>query len=180
MSTTKKLTNITAKQISDKGIQALANRPNASAQYGVGGLSPTQLKLWFDKLATFLADKINEIQDALSSDEAGNYIRLPLDDYGISNIGDLQLSFLDGSFADKVLQVFPSASDEDATSLQAVIYSIADSLSNNAEKLDETNDLINGIREKIFNLQVAPPISALSNSVLLCTPTLAQLAVSNS
>ena len=83
MSTTKKLSNITTKQITDKGVQALANRPNASAQYGVSGLSPTQLKLWFDRLATFLAEKINEIHDAISSNDAAAYIRLNLDDFDI-------------------------------------------------------------------------------------------------
>ena len=76
MSTTKKLSNITTKQITDKGVQALANRPNASAQYGVSGLSPTQLKLWFDKLATFLADKVNELQNTISADDAAAYFRI--------------------------------------------------------------------------------------------------------
>ena len=42
--------------------------------------------------------------------------------------------------------------------------------------LSELIAYMNGIREKIYDLQEAPPISALSDSILLCTPTLGQLA----
>ena len=59
MSETKTLQKITSTQITKNGVQALATRPNNSAQYGQGGLSSLELKLWFDKLATFLAGKIN-------------------------------------------------------------------------------------------------------------------------
>ena len=67
----KKLGNITNEQIKEKGVQAFADRPNAASQYGHSGLTAAQLKLWFDKLATFLAGKINEIQNVISGDEAG-------------------------------------------------------------------------------------------------------------
>ena len=67
----KKLGNITNEQIKEKGVQALADRPNAASQYGQSGLTAAQLKLWFAKLATFLAGKINEIQNVISGDEAG-------------------------------------------------------------------------------------------------------------
>ena len=137
MSSTKKLSNITIKQISDKGVQALANRPNASSQYGVSGLSPTQLKLWFDKLAIFLADKINELQNTISSDDAASYIRLLLDNYGVDNLDDLVKSFLDGSFAEKILQVYPSASGFHTLPLQTAINNIAQALSENAEAIDD-------------------------------------------
>ena len=50
----KKLGNITNEQIKEKGVQALDDRPNAASQYGQSGLTAAQLKLWFDKLATFL------------------------------------------------------------------------------------------------------------------------------
>ena len=136
MSTTKKLSNITTKQIADKGVQALANRPNASSQYGVSGLSPTQLKLWFDKLATFLADKINEVQNVISADDAAAYIRLLLDDYGVENLDDLVKSFSDGTFAEKILQVYPSASGFHTLPLQTAINNIAQALSENAEEIE--------------------------------------------
>lgn len=133
MSTTKKLENITTKQITDKGVHALANRPNASDQYGVSGLSPTQLKLWFDKLATFIANKINELQDAIFSDDAAAYIRLLLDEYGVENLDDLIKSFSNGGFAGEILQVYPSVSSSASSSLQSVINNIAQDLSENAE-----------------------------------------------
>lgn len=137
MSTTKKLSNITNKQISEKGIQALANRPNASAQYGVSGLSPTQLKLWFDKLATFLAEKINEIHNSLSSDEAAFYIRIILDEQGIDNIGDLVKSFSNGVFAEKILQVLPNVTSDERVSLQKYINDTAESFSRLQESIEK-------------------------------------------
>ncbi len=133
MSTTKKLSNITAKQITDRGIQALANRPNASAQYGVGGLSPTQLKLWFDKLATFIAEKINELQNTISADDAATYIRLLLDEYGVENLNDLVKSFENGTFAERILRVLPSANAFARVSLQQFINDMALLVSENAE-----------------------------------------------
>ena len=47
-----KFSPITDKQIKAMGVQALANRPNAAGQYGQSGLSPTELKRWFDNLVT--------------------------------------------------------------------------------------------------------------------------------
>ena len=140
MSTTKKLSNITTKQITDKGVQALANRPNASAQYGVSGLSPTQLKLWFDKLATFLADKVNELQNTISADDAAAYFRIFLDEYGVENLDDLVKSFLSGAFAESILQVYPSASGFHTLPLQTAINNIAQALSENAEEIESLWD----------------------------------------
>ena len=53
----KTFVNITPVELQAKGVVALADRPNVASNYGVGGLSPANLKLWFDKLARFLADK---------------------------------------------------------------------------------------------------------------------------
>ena len=125
----KKITKITNKQIAEKGVQALADRPNLTAQYGASGLSAAQLKLWFDKLATFLAERINEIVDTISSDEAANYIRVCLDEYGVESFGDLVTAFTDGDFAAKVLQVFPSAGSTQKQALQTVINNIAQKIS---------------------------------------------------
>lgn len=149
MSTAKKLSNITAKQIADKGVQALANRPNASGQYGVGGLSPTQLKLWFDKLVTFIADKINELQDTISSDDAADYIRVALDDYGIENLGDLIDDMLSGAFAVKILRVLPSVSATAAVTLQKYINDTAQTVSQNSENIKK---LQNGKLDKITSV----------------------------
>ena len=139
MSTTKKLTKITPNQIAEKGVQALSNRPNSPSQYGVGGLSAVNLKLWFDKLATFLAEKVNELQDTLSGNEAAEYIRILLDDYSVENLNDLILSFTNGNFANKILKLYPSASAEVRLTLQSIIDQIANdtaTLFNHIERLD--------------------------------------------
>lgn len=132
----KKLGNITNEQIKEKGVQALADRPNASAQYGQSGLTAAQLKLWFDKLATFLAGKINEIQNAISGDEAGEYIRLKLDAYGVDNLDTLVAAFLNGDFAKDILKVFPSVSATQSVTLQTLLNNTALTISQHAESLD--------------------------------------------
>ena len=62
----KKIEKITALQIKANGIQSLSKRPNESMQYGACGLSAEELKRRFDKLASLLADKINEIIDIVA------------------------------------------------------------------------------------------------------------------
>lgn len=130
MSETKRITKITEKQIKDRGVQALADRPNAQARYGVGGLSAPQLKLWFDKLATFLAGKINEITDVISGEDAAYYIRLALEKYGIDNLGDLITSFEDGTFAKNVVKVFPTEMTDKSYSLSEMLTNVLKSLVN--------------------------------------------------
>lgn len=125
MSETKTLQKITSTQITKNGVQALATRPNNSAQYGQGGLSPLELKLWFDKLATFLAGKINEIQDAICGEEAESYIRVVLDDYGVKTLKDLTEAFTSGDFANKILKVYGDEySSSKLTTLQEAISSL--------------------------------------------------------
>ncbi len=133
----KQLVKITKSQITEKGVQSLADRPNASAQYGVGGLSPQQLKLWFDKLATFLAEKINEVYDTISATDAADYIRLALDDYGVESLGDLVEAMLSGDFANKILQVYPSANSFATVPLQKYINDAAQAISENAESIED-------------------------------------------
>ena len=130
----KTVPKITKKQITENGVQKLADRPNLSGQYGASGLSAAQLKLWFDKLATLLAERINEIVDTISSDEAANYIRVCLDEYGVESFGDLVTAFTDGDFAAKVLQVFPSAGSTQKQALQTVINNVAKQLADIEEK----------------------------------------------
>lgn len=131
MSETKTLQKITSTQITKNGVQALATRPNNSAQYGQGGLSPLELKLWFDKLATFLAGKINEIQDAICGEDAESYIRVVLDDYGVKTLKDLTKAFTSGDFANKILKLYPSAAATTKQTLQVIINSLAAQISSN-------------------------------------------------
>lgn len=130
----KKLKGISKSQIAQKGVQALANRPNTSTQYGVGGLSSTQLKLWFDNLATLLAEKINEIQEVLCGGEATEYICAGENGESLKELID---AFGSGRFAEELLKLSPSASETEKRSLQTVINGIVRSLSETAESLEE-------------------------------------------
>lgn len=137
MSTTKQFTPITQKQIEAMGVQALADRPNAVGGHGQGGLSAFQLKLWFDKLVTLVADKLNEMQGAFSSLDAATYLRLPLDKLEIENVSDLIVSFLDGGFATRVMRVYPSAVSSETQLLQAVLNDLARSISDHEERISK-------------------------------------------
>lgn len=134
-----KFSPITDKQIKAMGVQALANRPNATGQYGQSGLSPAQLKLWFDKLVTLVAEKINELQEAVNGEEAAKYIGLKLGEY--TTLDKLIAAMQDGRFAGEILGVFPSAGErgeEHITALQAVIDDFAKDISSIKEnKLDK-------------------------------------------
>lgn len=141
----KRFTNITSAELSSKGVVALADKPNLSSSYGVGGLSPTDLKLWFDQLAKFIAEKINIIQDALSSDDAAGYMKLDItglypekeaNENFIYSLQDLISSFVDGKFAGYV-KVYEKAADKDTQTLQAVLNKISVNLSSLNEKSDE-------------------------------------------
>lgn len=143
----KKFSKITNKQITENGVQKLADRPNLTAQYGASGLSSTQLKAWFDKLSFLLAEHINEIVETLSIDAAAYYIRVCLDKYSINSLGDLIESFTNGAFALNILQVFPSASYTQKQTLQSVINNVAFKLANLEEKkLDKES--IDGLVDK--------------------------------
>lgn len=131
-----KFSPITDKQIKAMGVQALANRPNAVGQYGQSGLSPAQLKLWFDKLVTLAAEKINELQTAINGEEAAKYIGLALKNY--PTLDELIAAMQDGRFAREVLRVFPSAAAFEAQTLESVIFGIAETISDIEEdKLDK-------------------------------------------
>lgn len=131
-----KFSNVTDKQIKAMGVQALANRPNAAGQYGQAGLSAEALKLWFDKLSTLLASKINEIQDAISGEDAAKYIGLAVSEY--KTLDELIEAMGDGGFAANVMKVYPAADKNVLADLQSVIYGIAESVSELYEnKLDK-------------------------------------------
>ncbi len=128
----KTFSNITKKQVAEKGVQALANRPNAASQYGVSGLSPEALKLWFDQLSQFLANKINDIHDVLSSPEACDYIRMPQEDNKMS-LKDFVEGVATGMLVRDMLKAFPSADSGELQPLQNIINSLAKGLSDNSE-----------------------------------------------
>jgi hypothetical protein len=123
----KEFQNITKKQIEQNGVQALSDRPNSVGAYGSGGLSPLELKLAFDRLATLIAEKINEIHKVLASAEAGQYIRLAMQEQGIETLAELVESIRNGSFA-SILRVKMAVSDEEMVNLQNAIYQFSEAL----------------------------------------------------
>lgn len=165
-----KLVNISKNQISSKGVQSLADRPNANAQYGVGSLSSMQLKLWFDKLASFLAEKINELQNALASDNAADYIRIPLDDLKVGSLQDLVAGIASGKFA-AMLNVLPLSPSDSPEVLQTVVDNFRTQIGNHTERIENLED----IKEWIFEIQEAPHISKLDNALTLIAPALSNL-----
>lgn len=153
----KKLVNITPAELKAKGVAALADRPNLVASYGVGGLSPTNLKLWFDQIGKFIAEKINLIQDVLSSDEAASYVKLDLTGLDAEkeaiegfaySLQDLADSFLDGKFMAWVLGK-QNATAKELLPLQTILNNIAKSLSDLQELSDENILDHKSIRNKI-------------------------------
>ena len=133
-----KFANVTDRQLKQLGVQALADRPNAAQQYGQSGLSAQQLKLWFDKLATLIANKLNELQDTLNGTEATKYIGLDLSGY--KTLYDFLASIENGSFAETALKLYPNENALEVVSLQEIIFGISQAYSKmeeTVEKLDE-------------------------------------------
>lgn len=96
---------ITEQEIAANGIQALANRPNKSSQYGQSGLSATELKKWFDNLASLIARKVNGIANALERKDAPNYIAMPEEWKGYESLGDVLSAMLDGTLIEDKLKI---------------------------------------------------------------------------
>ena len=158
---------ISAAEIKANGVQALADRPNKPAQYGVGGLTPAQLKAWFDRLATLLAGRINAIITTLGSTDAPKYIRVPLDAANIKYLSDFISAFASGDIAADVLEVRTSAADEKKIPLQAKLNSMdaaSDELIKAAEKLKiesagkgfSTNDYTDAAKAKVDTIPANP------------------------
>lgn len=132
----KKFQNITKKQIEHYGVQALSDRPNSAGAYGGGGLSPLELKLWFDQLATFEANKINEIHNILASDEAAEYIAVTLHDNGIHDLSQLVAAIKSGALSN-ILELYPTFGSDKRVNLQNAIYDIAKLLSDHDHDINE-------------------------------------------
>ena len=142
----KEFQNITKKQIEQNGVQALSDRPNSVGAYGSGGLSPLELKLAFDRLATLIAEKINEIHKVLAGDEAGQYISVQLQKHGIDNLGALVDTIESGDLAD-IMQLTPSAGATEKESLLNIIHSLARSLADVQEALRDVEGIKNAMEQ---------------------------------
>lgn len=133
-----KFANVTDRQLKQMGVQALADRPNAAQQYGQSGLTATQLKLWFDKLSTLLAEKINELQNAIQGEDAAKYIGLAMGQY--KTLDELFVGMQDGSFAASLLKLYGNENAMEPAALQDIIYGIAQSISDIEEDIKDLNE----------------------------------------
>ena len=135
-----KFANITDLNLKQMGVQALADRPNAPQQYGQSGLSPSQLKRWFDRLAELLSRKVNELQNAINGADAAKYIGLALGEY--KTLDDLILAMQTGDFAAEILKLWPSENHDalEPSALQDIINDIAKSISGIKEELERLDD----------------------------------------
>lgn len=135
-----KFAPITDLNLKQMGVQALADRPNATQQYGQSGLSPTQLKRWFDRLAELLSRKVNELQSAINGPDAAKYIGIALGEY--RTLDDLLEGMQDGSFAESILKLFPkeTATEGQLDTLQNIIFDIAKDISDNKEELKRLDE----------------------------------------
>ncbi len=124
----KEFSKITDAQMKARGVQALADRPNQTGQFGVSGLTAAQVKQHFDLLATYLAGKLNFLFEELKDpQEAAFYIALALDEY--EDLGELIADIKTGGFAKKLLMVYPSAGAESVVALQNVVNDFAKKIS---------------------------------------------------
>ena len=94
----KSIETILESNITTKGVQALGDRPNLTAQYGASGLTPAQLKKWFDALSTIAIEKINAIINAINEKNSAQYIGVDLED--IDNLAKLIKALETGKFAE--------------------------------------------------------------------------------
>lgn len=138
---------ITDKQLKALGIQALGNRPNASGPYGQGGMSPEELKAWFDQVPALLAKKINELQDAISGEYACKYIGIALEGY--DSLENLVTAMTNGDFASKIMRAYPSADATTLDYIQNIIYGFAQELAEKGEKLTSLGKNVDKLDEKI-------------------------------
>lgn len=67
---------ITAAEVTARGVVSLADRPNETSRYGDGGLSAKMLKERFDALPKFVGDSFNKIAAVLASPEFSKYVTL--------------------------------------------------------------------------------------------------------
>ena len=169
-----KFANVTDRQLKQMGVQALADRPNAAQQYGQSGLSATQLKQWFDKLAELLSGKVNELQNAINGEDAAKYIGLALKEY--ETLDALIEGMQDGSFAESVLMLMPNENALALSSLQDIIYGIAQSFSTVEEDIENLDDSKVSKVETTGNYRRAYGVDKYGNQTIL---TVSEAPVNN-
>lgn len=98
----KRFNRIEDAEIKAQGVQSLPIRPNASSQYGQGGLSGKQLQARFDRLAGYIIKKYNELVDGLASHDVLDYFKLP-EGYSLGSLYELVEKISD-SYGDLIVK----------------------------------------------------------------------------
>lgn len=159
-------------EISDQEFEAgrifnLANRPNQPAAYGVGGLSANDLKMWFDRSAILLKNKLNELIRVVGGDQFAKEIKISLGgeidevlgENKINNIFDLVNAITDGTFVRSILMLRDE--DGEILSLQSAIEKIYLALDivivstlegNDADKAPSVRAVNDGLAKKQDNI----------------------------
>ena len=177
---------ITADKIADKAIKSnkiedsavnashIADGAVRTEKIADGGVTMAKLgtgSVTSDKLSSALINRLLTL-------ESGAFAEISYDD----SRGVLTFTYIDGSTqtVNFPLEQYLADGDYDDTEGNEAIVLV---LNNGKEIRIPISDFvtkifayIDGVREKMFDLQEAPPISSLSDSLLLTTPTLAQLA----
>lgn len=143
MSELKTLAPISEAELATRGVAALGNRPNVRQQYGVGGLSPEELKRWFDNLGRGAADKINALLAMLAAEDAVDYIKAPPSEtQELNTLGDMIRAFYSGVFAESVMRAsLPGFFEDDDA-----VYSVQDILNEIAESIGLNNEAIHTLK----------------------------------
>lgn len=134
MSTEKMLKKITDEEFNNSSISSLATRPNAPTNFGVGGLTSSDLRKRFDGLPALLKEKINTIIDAFGSGAAANELYVTLAGKNCT-LADLVGMISTGELAWRI-KASASESMQDAVDLQtiqSILWAINKSLT---EKLE--------------------------------------------
>lgn len=139
-----KLKPIQTAEIADQFVSGLGDRPNQSGAYGIGGLSPAQLKAHFDKIGNFLIEKLNYLLKAMQSGDIYKAMKFGenLNDI-FEDLEKFLLAIESGVFATK-LKASDSLESSNPTykSLQTIITDIKTELKRlDTEQIADKNDL---------------------------------------
>lgn len=174
-------------EISDQEFEAgrifnLANRPNQPAAYGVGGLSANDLKMWFDRSAILLKNKLNELIRVVGGEQFAKEIKISLGgeidevlgENKINNIFDLVDAITDGTFVRSILML--RGEDGKVLSLQSAIEKIylaldtmiASTLDGDDEdKAPSVKAVNDGLKGKIDKSAIVENIDGTSSNLVL-------------
>ena len=126
----------TTSEFAANEISKLADRPNQSSTYGVGGLSAEALKTKFDALSKILRDDVKAIADTLSSSQAANYIGLDGSINGKTSLAELLQGINTGGFSEDLQVEYLSEEGETKIPLNTAIALLQLANSQLNEKVD--------------------------------------------